>query len=248
MDARSFKRISLALAIAASFSWLAAAGTADAGVIIHQDVTMPGADGHSRTVDQTVLIQGNRSKSSSPEGATITDLDRRSLIVIDSDAKTATEMPLDSFGRMMSPALVGEFRPTNVTRKVAGYECQEFEHPLEGGSARGVSRTCVSKSAPGAAEASKFYSRSIEAMAGRDAGAHAPGGLVLSEESIVQPMPAPASADESAKRLAQTGNKVGSQKSTTRVTKIETGAIDPSEFAVPPGYKLARVDPRDVPR
>lgn len=220
---------------------------AAAGVVIEQSVTIPDGRGGNQTMNQTVMIDGNRSKSSTPSGSTITDLERKTMTVLDPAAKTATEMPIDSFGPMMAAALVGEFKATGTKKKIAGYECEEFEHRLDAMNTKGMSRSCVSKTAPGASEAASFYRRVVEAMAGKAAAGNTPDGVTLAEETEVEPMKIPNLPPEAAEKLAETQAKVGKQTSRTLVTRIEMRSVQPSEFAVPADYKRAKVDPKSLP-
>lgn len=225
-----------------------AARLAAAGVVIEQSVTIPDGRGGNQTMKQTVMIDGNRSKSSTPSGSTITDLERKTMTVLDPAAKTATELPIDSFGPMMAAALVGEFKATGTKKKIAGYDCEEFEHRLDAMNTKGMSRSCVSKTAPGASEAASFYRRVVEAMAGKTAAGNTPDGVTLAEETEVEPMAIPNLPPEAAEKLAETQAKVGRQTSRTVVTSIETRSVDPAEFTVPTDYKRAQVDPKSLPQ
>jgi hypothetical protein len=232
----------LHLVAAAALCAALGATQARAGVVITQSVTAADEKGGSRTVTQTLLIEGNRSKSVMTGGATITDLDKKTMTILDTEAKTATEVPIDSYGPLMSAALSGEFKPTGTKKTVAGYDCEEYEHKLDVMKTKGLSRSCVSKAVPGAEEAASFQRRVIEAMIGKSVAAGIPEGVTLAEETEIEPITdVPA---EGAKGVARTMAAVGAQKSKTEVTSIEARSVSADEFAIPAGYKHTKLTPR----
>ena len=65
-------------------------GRAMAGVVIDQQITMSDAQGSSKTVTHTTMIEGNRMKSFSPESTTIMDLDKGTIVRL--DAQTTSRL------------------------------------------------------------------------------------------------------------------------------------------------------------
>ena len=161
------------------------------GVVITQELVMPDADGGTKNVTHTMMIEGDRLKTISAEGIAIMDLDKGTLTVLDAKNKTATEMPLGNVLSPMAAGFTGKLKPTGKQRKVAGYSCEVFTNDFMSAGGEVSSTSCISKDAPGAAEAAAFYKKMGAKAVGHDVEG-VPDGVSLSEETSVQPSATPA--------------------------------------------------------
>ena len=150
------------------------------GVVITQELTMPDDEGGTKNVTHTMMIEGNRLKTVSAEGIAIMDLGKETLTVLDAKNKTATEMPLGNVLSPMAAGFTGELKPTGKHRKVAGYSWEEFKHDFMSAAGEVSSTSCISKDAPGAAEAAAFYKKMAAKSVGHDV-TGMPDGVSLSE-------------------------------------------------------------------
>ncbi len=216
-----------------------------AGVVIDQQITTPDAQGSSKTVTHTTMIQGNRMKSISSESTTIMDLDKGTIVRLDAQTKTATEIPLKTFGSFLALGLTGEFKPTGAKKTIAGYSCEEYTHRFSSKSGDVSSTTCISKSAPGAAEASAFYHHMVQKIASGASSKSLPEGISLADEATVKmkPIDIPNLPPDVAKKVAEAQAKQGPRTTKSIVTSIKEQTVVADAFNVPSGYSLRQFDP-----
>jgi hypothetical protein len=220
-------------------------GRAMAGVVIDQQITMSDAQGSSKTVTHTTMIEGNRMKSFSPESTTIMDLDKGTIVRLDAQTKTATEIPLKTFGSFLALGLTGQFKPTGTKKTIAGYSCEEYTHRFSSKSGDVSSTTCISKSAPGAAEASAFYHHMVQKVASGAASKSLPEGISLADEATVKmkPIDIPNLPPDVAKKVAEAQAKQAPRTTKSIVTSIKKETVVAGAFDVPSGYSLRQFDP-----
>jgi hypothetical protein len=229
--------------VAATLVALEAAATA--GVVIDQQITMPNAQGAAKTVTHTTMIQGNRMKTISPQSTTIVDLDKGTVVTLDATTKTATEIPLKSFGSFMALGLTGEFKPTGAKKTIAGYSCDEYAHRFDSGSGEVSSTTCISKNAPGAAEASAFYHHMVEKISSKEASTSLPEGISLAGEATMKmkPVEIPNLPPDVAKKIAEAQAKQGPHTTKSVVTSVKAENLAADTLIVPSGYSVRQLDP-----
>jgi hypothetical protein len=189
-----------------------------------------------------MMIEGDRLKTISAEGIAIMDLDKGTLTVLDAKNKTATEMPLGNVLSPMAAGFTGELKPTGKHRKVAGYSCEEFKHDFMSAGGNVSSTSCISKYAPGAAEAAAFYKKMAAKSVGHDV-TGMPDGVSLSEETSVQPSATEAITGvptEMAKKIGDALAKQPAHKSQSEVTSIKADKLGADTFAVPAGYTASK--------
>jgi hypothetical protein len=217
---------------------------ASAGVVIQQDVTIPDAGGGSKKVTHTTMIEGNRLKLVSPQGGTIMDLDKGTFTILDAKNQTATEMPISGIPSPMASTFTGRFEPTGGHKTIAGYPCDEYRHEFKSAAGTVSSLTCISKQAPGAAEAAAFYKNMAAKLGGHDV-SQAPEGIPLSEEATVKPsaMPLPDLPPEVAKKIAEAQAKQPPRTTEAVVTSVKAEKFSADTFAVPQGYTVKKLDP-----
>jgi hypothetical protein len=215
-----------------------------AGVVIQQDVTIPDAGGASKKVTHTTMIEGNRLKLVSPQGGTIMDLDKGTFTILDATNQTATEMPIGSIPSPMASTFTGRFEPTGGHKTIAGYPCDEYRHEFQSAAGTVSSLTCISKQAPGAAEAAAFYKNMAAKLGGHDV-SQAPAGIPLSEVATVKPStgPLPGLPPEVAKKIAEAQAKQPPRTTEAVVTSIKAEKFGADTFAVPQGYAVKKLDP-----
>ena len=83
-----------------SFS-LASAGTVGAGVVMAETLTARGPDGQTNSQVKTIYVQGNKQKVERQDIASITDLDKSIIYIIDKQHRAYAEVPLHA----LSPSL-----------------------------------------------------------------------------------------------------------------------------------------------
>jgi len=217
------------------------AAAARAGVLITQQTTTPADDGKQVTQTHTTTIDGGRMKTVTPEVTTIIDVDAGTMVLMRPAAKSYSEMPLARYGPFMATGLTGEFKPTGKKRTIAGYSCEEYQHDFKA-MGEVSSLTCVSKDAPGAAEASAFYARVAEKVAGKDAKGR-PDGVVLSEDATVKPVMPEISGipPEAIKKMNDEQAKRPPIVTKIVVTSIKSEKVPADAFAVPKDYKKEAV-------
>jgi hypothetical protein len=224
---------------------IALGARAIAGVVIDQQITMPDAEGASKTVTHTTTIQDNRMKSVSPESTTIMDLDKGTIVRLDAQTKTATEIPLKTFGSFLALGLTGEFKPTGTKKKIAGYSCEEYTHRFTSKSGEVSSTTCISRSAPGAAEASAFYHHMVQKLASGAESKSLPEGISLADEATVKMKAAEVLnlPPDVAKKVAEAQAKQGPRTTKSLVTSIKQETVLADAFNVPSDYSVRQFDP-----
>jgi len=215
-----------------------------AGVVIQQEVTLPDTGAGSKKVTHTTMIDGNRLKLVSPQGGTIMDLDRGTFTILDAKNQTATEMPIGDIPSPMASAFTGRFEPTGNHKTIAGYPCDEYRHEFQSAAGEVSSLTCISKQAPGAAEAAAFYKSMAAKLGGHDV-SQAPEGIPLSEEATVKPsaVALPGVPPEVAKKIAEAQAKQPPRKTEAVVTSVKAETLGADTFQVPQGYTVKKLDP-----
>jgi hypothetical protein len=218
---------------------------AQAGVVITRQVTLPDAEGKERTVTHTTMIQGDRMKTVTPGGTTLVDIDKGTMVMMNPRNKTGAELPMKSFGGLAALGIAGDYQTTGKTKTIAGYSCEEYTHGFRSSGADVSSTTCISKDAPGAAEASRFYHRMVEKIAGMDAATKFPEGLPLAEEAVVDTKagPLPNLPPSVAKTLGEAEAKDRPHKTKSLVTSVKAEKLAAEAFVVPSGYTVHPLDP-----
>src|SRR5262245_47408099 len=206
---------------------------ASAGVVIQQDATIPDAEGASKKIPHTTMIEGNRLKLVAPQGGTIMDLDKGTFTILDAKNHTATEMAIGNIPSPMASTFTGRFEPTGNHKTIAGYPCDEYRHEFKSAAGEVTSLSCISKQAPGAAEEAAFYKNMPAKLGGHDT-SQAPAGIPLSEEATIKPsaMPVPGLPPEVAKKIAEAQANQPPRKTEAVVTSVKAEKIAADTFAV----------------
>jgi hypothetical protein len=218
-----------------------------AGVVITETETMvsgqPGGQ-PQQSRQRIVMIEGNKQKMIMDNGRwMITDLDKGTMQIVDSAQKRYLETPFPPRG-MAGPQFGGafshasEFSKTGKTRTIAGYKCEDYngsgKFPM--GDFKVVS--CISATAPGAAEYAKFQKAMLGKLKGMALPANMPEGIPLAQDTtatlngMTMPNLPPQAAEQLKKQLANRRPIV----TKSEVTKVEEQKIAASEFEIPADY------------
>ena len=235
-------RSKVAAAIALSVAM--AATTASAGVVISEDVIVSNQAG-TRTIKQTVMIQGNKQKVLGGDRIFITDLDAPKMSVLNPVRKTYGEIPLPPGGAVLAMMAKDgnsvELKKQAGTHKVAGYDCQDYAGTQRLGHYNLEVTECVASAAPGAKEFVEY----MKAMGARLKGTpiepkgEVPDGIPVSSTVSVALIPFPIPKNFPPNLTAQVKEANAKAKPEVKratVTKIEVKEIAPDEFLVPADY------------
>ncbi len=226
--------------------WLASL-PAHAGVVITQTTKSPDGLGGTRSTTETIQIEGGRMITLQDSGGTIIDLDKRTMVMLDTANKTAMELRLDQPGQgaqmvqAMAAAWSLQFKKAGTRRSIAGYSCEDYHSAgaLMGGQYSGL--TCFASDTPGADEYTKFYRRMISDFKFQSGGGNLPKGIALANESTMT-MAMPALPPEVLKQMPpeaarQMAEAAKPQRITSQVTSIKQESLPDSRFAIPAGYR-----------
>jgi hypothetical protein len=255
-------RLSRPALFAAAAMWLAAPAWAD--VTLTQTTTSKMVNGtnitrikgHKMRIDMKPSQPGP-----APDTSMIFDVDAGKIIIVDHTKKEAMIRGTADFGGALTKVTEADMEtsltPTPGTKTVAGVSCTVYNSkvavkfaPVENQPPMTVSMAgpvCLSKTAPGQADFKEFYNAASQK------------GFIFSDPQAAKGQPGLAKgmatmmkkwADagialtsdlnmtfEGSGMMAEMMKKMGSNKTTTETTKIETTALSDDLFAVPAGYK-----------
>jgi hypothetical protein len=220
---------------------LALADSAAAGVVMtrKQIVTGPMA----QTVEETVMVQGNKERREARGQAVIIDLDARKMYVIDAAAKAyfETEYPPPTPAGPLAAikeAMNARFKRESSRRTEAGYQCEQYVGHATFGANEMTIRQCVSTDAPGAKEIGAFERKRAALMSDRKSAGQVqlPEGVPLVSSTTIRfhPLKVPASGESEG---AQQELNIPPVETRVEVVKIETKNLPKSLFEVPAGYE-----------
>lgn len=225
-----------------------AVATASAGVILTETETtvsgQPVGQPPPPARAQTMMIQGSKQKTVIEGGRTIiTDLDKGTTVILNPAQKTYFERPFPPPGRMGAPAggmKASEFTKTGKTRTEAGYKCQDYNGSGKFAMGDFTVVSCISTSAPGAAEFTKFQKKMTAKLKDTQFAmpANLPDGIPIVQDTTTKmnisnmPNLPPQAIAQLKKQFANRPPIV----SKIQVTKVESKDIPASEFEIPAGF------------
>jgi Domain of unknown function (DUF4412) len=227
------KCLMIELATAMVVFMAALPGRVFAGVVMSETSFANGLNSEITSQGKMVYVQGNKQKVESGNIATITDLDKNVIYIVDKDQRVYSEMPLQALGSAQPDVRYSEatLTKTGETRIVANHPCNEYR-AVKGNKAERVTiSACVSTSAPGAKEMAEFDRKIVARLSGRksdSSGGNDTAGLMLEKQSVLSfrlPDPSRSNAYQTASLL--TG---------TRVNNIQLKPLPPGTFEPPKGY------------
>jgi hypothetical protein len=227
------KCLRFTLATAVVVLMLAPPGKVFAGVVMSETSFTDGLSSEIASQDKMVYVQGNKQKVESGNIATITDLDKNVIYIIDKYHRIYSEMPLQALGS--APPDIGyseaTLTKTGETRVVANHPCNEYR-AVKGNKAERVTiSACVSASVPGAKEMAEFDRKMVARLSGRKSdrsGGNDRAALMLEKQSVLSfrvPDPSRSNAYQTASLLTE-----------TRVNRIQLKPLPPGTFEPPKGY------------
>jgi hypothetical protein len=223
---------------------LTSAGTVCAGVVMAETSTARGPDGQTNSQVKTIYVQGNKQKVEKQDVASITDLDKSIVYIIDMQHRSYAEVPL----RSLSPSLPGN-RPaesikldrTGKIRVIANNPCNEYRASKGDKLEHITISACVSTSAPGAKEVSEFERKMTARLSGHDSPERstplAAAALMLEKKSVVSfRMPDPS---------LHRGYRTASLSDETQVNQIHLKSLPAETFKPPKGFSELRNGPHN---
>ncbi len=231
-----------AAAIAAVLLVPASATTLFAGVVMAETSIASGPNGETSSQHGIVYVQGNKQKVETQEVATITDLDKNVIYIIDKHERAYTELPLPALtaSKAAGPQEKQiQLNKTAETRVVADHPCYEYRATEANKLEHVTISACVSTSAPGAKEVSEFERKMVARLRGQKSERTPDSravGLMLEKQSVVRlrlPDPALHKAYRTALVVAE-----------TRVNDIQLKRLAAATFEPPKGFSKLQNQPR----
>lgn len=234
-------------AVAAAISIALAAPPAIAGVVIIQRQTRSYPQ-HTYTVDQTIMVQGNREKVVSPDSELIIDLDQGRMYIVDIARKNYLELPYPVHGTFPGVAARNmglHFRKVGKSGKVAGYPCEQYTGTGKTQLNEFTVTECVTKHAPGALEFARFEKLEVAKLkaSGSAPSGDVPEGIPLSSVRVTRrraPNVTGLTA-ELRKQVKEEFKKFKPVTTTTLVSKIEEKKLPESTFEVAAGFTRQKI-------
>ena len=215
-----------------------------AGVVITGRSTQTG-NGPAQEHVHIVMIQGHQERIESGQQATLIDVARGTIVVLNAATKTYTESVLKSPTSMTTVPQPSRprFEPTGDKRTIAGYECQVFKTSSTSPHGDQTITGCFSSAVPGWTEYRELNAMLTRKTAGDAAVAELPPGLPLSVETSLKRRYQLSPQIDSAHRAEMERIVAGRPPvvSEDLVTEIKLTPLSPSLFAIPPGYTKLRI-------
>lgn len=241
-----------AIATAASIALMLTAIPALAGVLITQHETIEGSPTAAapKQHDQTIMVQGNKQRIEGSDHVIIIDLDKGQMFFMEPTQKTYVQLafpPSGPMAKMMArSAGAMDFKKETTTRKIAGYECQNYTAKTTSMGGDVTMVECFSKTAPGAREYNAFMQGTMAKFksSGVQPSGDIPDGVPLASDATMKmnKINIPGlSPDQQAKLQQMMANRKPITTQTV-VTKIVEQKVGADQFEVPAGYTK-----RDLP-
>jgi hypothetical protein len=216
---------------------------ANAGLVIEQRVTMGAAGAPGRTINRTLMVQGDKEKFEiNDHQSLVFDASAETVTALDSQSKIFRELPFRKvMGTALDPnrLLYMAFKSTDSTREILGSKCQDYTSALYKGPLMVVTTACFSTSPAGSDEFSRLMKSVIQHLRRRARGVVLPDGIPLVIESTRRANPSFTPVDVPEKealifksRIA----KIPPQLTRQEVTKITSATLTPDVFNTPAGY------------
>jgi Domain of unknown function (DUF4412) len=234
----------MSLCATAAMGLILFAADAFAGIVVTQQREISAA-GRVRKSEEAVMLEGHQRKIVTPDRIVITDLDKGLTYEIQRKEKTYFLVPFPPSGQAaaqlaLSAAKV-EYKRTGKSRKLNGYNCEEYTGIGTSKLATFRVSECVSSTVPGAKEISAFEKLMNSKLKGSIVapGGDVPVGLAIQSVTTLRPedVNPPAAATPQQAELLRKANAGKPPISTVvTVTKIEEKKLAPDTFKVPSGY------------
>jgi len=232
----------LTIALASVLIFVVTPGIGLAGVVMGETSTAQAANGATFSVDKTVYVQGNKQRVEERRVATITDLDKSVIYLIDKTNRAYVKVPLKRLSDIQPGNVQSEtvdLSSTGQAKVIANQPCKEYR-TVEGNELEHVIiSVCMSTNAPGAKEIAAFDRKMAARLSGGTADRPSSRGtasLMLEKQSVLSFRvrgPSPSNAYHTT-----------SLKTQTRINKIELKSLPGDTFMPPKGYSMLQNRPR----
>ncbi len=213
-----------------------------AGVVVDEQRVVDSGKGKPITQSMVEIIQGNKRKIIAGKQATVTDLDRNILIIMNLERKAYIQMPLPTVS-LTASALVPKFQKTDGHETIAGYPCDDYTMAANVGGNTSKIAGCFSTSAPGASDFTAFNQLLAEKAKGTllspfaDFPAGVPLKLDITTKIAHISLPAGKFSPEQSEQIQQLLAKSPPIVTRIIVTKITPQKLPPDAFRPPIDYK-----------
>jgi hypothetical protein len=220
-------------AFAAPLGLMLTAGSLFAGVVVGETLSTQAPNGEMFSEDKTIYLQGNKEKIQEKSVATITDLDKNVIYIVDQADRAYAEMPLQA----LTPAQPGnaqhetvDLKKTGEARVIANHPCNEYRGVEANKVERVIISACVSTSAPGAREVSQFDRKILARLGAKpeQTANHDVASLMLEKQSVLSLRVRDWSRSK--------GYRTISLVAQSRVNKIQLKPLPLETFTPPKGY------------
>jgi len=216
---------------------------ANGGVVIEQKVTTGAAGKPGRTINRTIMVQGDKEKFVVNDHVSIMiDAKAETVTLLDSQQKIFRELPFKKvMGTLFDPnhLLYLPFKSTDKTRRVLGFKCQDYTGAKYSGPLMTSVTACFSSDAPGLEDFSHFMKTELQRLGHRAHGVSVPAGVPLIIESSHGANPSFTMRDLPEKELLAFKSRIAKippQLTSEEVTKITSEKLTPDVFSTPAGY------------
>ena len=232
------RRLSMILAAAIGFL-MGSEGMPAAGVVMSETSSVNGPIAN-QAEHRTIYVQGNKQKIDMDGVATITDLDKRQLFIVDKQHRNYIEVPLNLLSERIPDSEEPEtaeivLKRTGRTHVVADQRCDEYRGRKGDDKIKIAVSACVSKDARGAQEITRFDNEMISHLRGSKIKTdQEAGAIVLQKESVVNfRVPDP----------SRHGYRTASLVTKARVNDIRLRQLPAQTFTPPKGYARVEDEP-----
>jgi hypothetical protein len=220
------------------------AGGAFAGIVIEEQLVIDRGNGQPVTQTHKVMIQGNKQKSVGDSGQEmVTDLDAGTTTMVNPARKAYVQMPFPPNG--MPGMGAGDtrlsFKKTGVSKKVAGYSCDEYTGAGSMGGNDYTLMGCFSKAAPGSSDFAAFQRTMAQKVKGTPmaAMANVPDGVPMELDTTtkVRHLQTANMPPDQAAKIKEMLAKQPTIVTHTTVTKVTSENLPADTFQPPAGYE-----------
>jgi Domain of unknown function (DUF4412) len=224
----------------AALLMLAGTGVARAGVVVDEQQSVDQGNGKPVSQNITVMVQGNKQRTSIGQDAMILDLDQGTRTIVNSERKIYIQMPFPPNMPNQTAMPPVTFKKTGGHQKIAGYSCDEYTGVTKNGGNESTIHGCFSSSAPGASEFATFNRAMAQKVKGTPMALNGevPEGVPLKIDSTtkITHFSMPGMTPEQAAKVAEMLKNRPPTLTRMTATKVAEKDLSADTFAPPSGY------------